>query len=126
MTNEEFQRLVLQKLDNLELGQKSLEEGQNRLEKRQKSLELGQRNLEQRQKNLELGQKNLEERQKNLELETKEISKKLDAVVEQTADLTEFRHEVKSELKYIGTTMSRIEIATADNWSDIAKLKSAR
>ncbi|NLY45193.1 MAG: plasmid stabilization protein [Tissierella sp.] len=84
MTNEEFQKLVLKKLDKLD---------------------------------------NLEEGQKNLELEVKNISKKLDGVVEQTADLTEFRFEVKSELEDIKTSISRIEIATADNWSDIARLK---
>lgn len=101
MTNEEFQKLVLEKLDKLD-------------------------NLEEGQKNLELGQKNLEEGQKNLELEIKNISKKLDGVVEQTANLMEFRFEVKSELENIKTTVSRIEIATADNWGDIARLKSIK
>lgn len=77
MTNEEFQRLVLEKLGNLEEGQKRLEE-------------------------------------------------KLEAVIEQTVDLTEFRYEVKSELADIKNNISRIEIAIADNWSDIARLKSVR
>ena len=98
MTNEEFQRLVLEKLDKLEAGQNKLEAGQNKLE---------------------AGQSNLEARQK-------EILIKLDAVIEQTADLTEFRYEVKSELADIKNNISRIEIATADNWSDIARLKSVR
>ena len=84
MTNEEFQKLVLEKLDNLEQGQK------------------------------------------NLESEVKGNSKKLDGVVEQTADLMEFRTEVKSELENIKTTISRIEIATADNWGDIARLKAIK
>jgi hypothetical protein len=51
---------------------------------------------------------------------------KLDGVIEQTADLTEFRHEVKQELAEIKSNISRIEIATADNWGDIARLKSVR
>lgn len=84
MTNEEFQKLVLEKLDNLE------------------------------------------ERQKSLEFEVKGNSKKLDGVVEQTADLMEFRFEVKSEFENIKTTISRIEIVTADNWGDIARLKSIK
>lgn len=77
MTNEEFQKIVLEKLSNLEEGQK-------------------------------------------------EINRKLDAVIEQTVDLTEFRYEVKEELSEIKTNLSRIEIVTADNWGDIARLKSIR
>ncbi|MCC5909353.1 MAG: plasmid stabilization protein [Clostridiaceae bacterium] len=77
MTNEEFQKLVLEKLQSLELGQE-------------------------------------------------EIKEKLKFAGEQTAELTEFRQEVKEELTSIKSTISRIEIATADNWSDIAKLKSVR
>ncbi|AFS77339.1 hypothetical protein Curi_c02590 [Gottschalkia acidurici 9a] len=147
MTNEEFQRIVIEKLENLEIGQKSLEtrqrnleDGQKSLEARQKNLEEGQKNLETRQKNLEegqksletrqgsleVGQKNLETRQKSLEEGQEEIISKLNCVINQTADLTEFREEVKEELKNIKSTISRIEINTADNWSDIAKLKAAR
>ncbi|MBU5310490.1 hypothetical protein KQI38_00485 [Tissierella carlieri] len=98
MTTDEFQRLVLEKLESLEKGQKNLEE-------RQKSLELGQRGLEDGQK---------------------QILIKLEAVIEQTADLTEFKHEVKQELADIKSNISRIEINTAENWRDIARLKSAR
>jgi len=126
MTNEEFQRLVLEKLDNLEMGQKSLEARQGNLEVGQKSLEARQGNLEMGQKSLEARQGNLEAGQKNLELGQKEILIKLDAVIEQTADLTRFKHEVKAELADIKNNISRIEIATADNWGDIARLKSVR
>lgn len=41
-------------------------------------------------------------------------------------DLTEFKYEVKEKLAEIKANISRIEIATADNWSDIARLKAAR
>ena len=119
MTNEEFQRIVIEKLENLEVGQKNLET-------RQKNLEEGQKNLETRQVSLEAGQKNLETRQKSLEEGQEEIISKLNCVINQTADLTEFREEVKEEFKNIKSTISRIEINTADNWSDIAKLKAAR
>jgi DNA repair exonuclease SbcCD ATPase subunit len=126
MTTDEFQRLVLEKLESLEKGQKNLEE-------RQKNLEVGQKGLEERQKNLELGQKCLEEGQKSLGLGQrgledgqKQILIKLEAVIEQTADLTEFKHEVKQELADIKSNISRIEINTAENWRDIARLKSAR
>ena len=56
MTNEEFQRLVLEELRDLKAGQSKLEEGQSRMEK------------------------------------------KLDAVFEQTAWLTEFRTEANMKL----------------------------
>ncbi len=39
MTNEEFQRIVLEKLENLETGQGRLEERQGRLDERQGRLE---------------------------------------------------------------------------------------
>jgi hypothetical protein len=44
--------------------------------------------------------------------------------VEQTADLTEFRQEMKEEIQGMKVTILRIEKATADNWSDMVSLKS--
>ncbi|HEX3029237.1 MAG TPA: hypothetical protein VHT34_08030 [Clostridia bacterium] len=73
MTNEEFQKLVIEELKGLKEGQKSLEEGQKSLEEGQKSLEEGQ----------------------------KRIEKKLDAVYDQTAFLTEFRTEANMKLDSI-------------------------
>lgn len=77
MTNEEFQQIVLKKLETLETGQESLAIGQKNLEDRQKA-------LEDRQKNLETGQE--------------EIKKDLKAVIEQTANLTEFREEINEKI----------------------------
>ncbi len=73
MSNEEFQKLVLEELRDLKAGQKSLEAGQ-------KSLEAGQ---------------------KNLEVNVSRIEKKLDAVYEQTAVLTEFRTEINAKVDKI-------------------------
>jgi multidrug efflux pump subunit AcrA (membrane-fusion protein) len=67
VTNEEFQKLVLEKLTGLGQGQAKLEQGQAKLEQRQAKLEQGQANLEQRQAKLEQGQANLEQRQAKLE-----------------------------------------------------------
>ena len=77
MTTEEFQKLVLEKFESLETSVKNLEVGQKGLETSVKNLEVGQ-------KGLEIGQK--------------EIRKDISAIVEQTADLTEFREEVKGKL----------------------------
>lgn len=54
------------------------------------------------------------------------IENKLDGVVEQTADLTEFRTTVTSNLSEIKRDMYRVEEATANNWADIAKLKAVK
>ncbi len=101
MTNEEFQKIVLEELRGLREGQESLKVGQKRLEERQKKLEERQKKLEERQKQLEERQKQLEVRQKSLELGQKEIKGELRAVVEQTADLTEFRQKVNKKFDNI-------------------------
>lgn len=77
MTNEDFQRLVIEKLGNLEKGQHDLEMSV-------KSLEISVKGLELSMKDLEQGQS--------------EIKEDIKAIVEQTADLTEFREEVKDKL----------------------------
>lgn len=98
MTNEEFQRAVLEKLGNLEAGQKNLEGSVSNLEKGQRNLEVSVKDLEVGQKNLEVIVKGLEKGQKDLEVIVKGLEKSLGAVIEQTADLTEFREEVKDNL----------------------------
>ena len=112
MSNEEFQKLVLEKLTNLENRFKTLEDGQKALERRQGTLEEGQKALERRQGTLEEGQKT--------------IVKELKGVLEQTANLTEFKEEVIQELESMKASIARVEIATANNWSDIARLKSIK
>ena len=119
MTTEQFQILVLEKLGALEEGQKKLEEGVMKLEEGQKNLEEGVTKLETRLIKVEEGLSTLVDRVDSLE-------KTVNAIHEQTADLTEFKIETKTEFLDIKSTISRIEIATADNWSDIARLKSVR
>lgn len=72
------------------------------------------------------GQNDLIEGQKNTDLKIDRIEKKLDSVVEQTADLTEFRTETHSQLDEIKDNLSNVEVITASNWKDIAKLKAVR
>lgn len=61
------------------------------------------------------------------------IEKKLDAVVEQTADLTEFRTEMKEfrvstkeHLEEIKDELNNVELITASNWKDIVRLKAVK
>jgi peptidoglycan hydrolase CwlO-like protein len=67
MTNEDFQSLVLEKLEILDNGQKSLEGGQKDLVDAQKSIEAGQKKLDERHISLENSLKKLESRQTSLE-----------------------------------------------------------
>lgn len=99
MTNEEFQKLVINKLGNLEVSMKDLEKGQKDLEVNMKDLEKGQKYLEVNVKELVTGQKNLETSIKDLETGQLGIRKDIESIVEQTADLTEFREEVKDKLE---------------------------
>ena len=101
MTNEEFQKIVLQELKSLREGQNSLEERQKNLEESQKDLIEGQKTLLEGQIRLEERQMKLEERQGNLEEEIKDIKKDLKAVIDQTADLTEFREEANKKLDFL-------------------------
>lgn len=54
------------------------------------------------------------------------IEKKLDATVEQTADLTAFRTEVNTKLEDIKFDFTNVEVITASNWKDIARLKAVK
>ena len=54
------------------------------------------------------------------------IEKKLDNVVEQTADLTEFRTTSLDKLENITDNLNKVESITASNWKDITKLKSVK
>ncbi|MEW6624018.1 MAG: hypothetical protein AB1420_12965 [Bacillota bacterium] len=94
MTNEEFQKIVLKKLTNLEEKQTGLEEKFSNLEEKFS-------NLEEKFSNLEEKFSNLEKRQQNLEEGQKIFAKKLDLVYEQTGFLTEFRTETNRKLDSI-------------------------
>lgn len=96
MTNEEFQKIVLKELRTLNEKVDKLEQGQMKLEQGQMKLEQGQ----------------------------EVIKRDLRAVIDQTADLTEFRQEMKDQVGDMKSTITKLEIVTADNWSDIAKIKS--
>lgn len=54
------------------------------------------------------------------------ITNKLQAVCDQTANLSEFRTEVTGKLDNINNDLNTIEVITAKNWNDIAKLKAVK
>ena len=112
MSNEEFQKIVLEELRGLKEGQEQLvgrmeqlEIGQEQLVGRMEQLEIGQEQLVGRIEQLEIGQKQLVSRieqleigQKQLKIGQGEIRKDIKAVIEQTAYLTEFRQETNEKL----------------------------
>ena len=61
------------------------------------------------------------------------IENKIDGVVEQTADLLEFRtkitdtvQQIKIDVEAIKKDVTNVEVITASNWADIAKLKAVK
>ena len=54
------------------------------------------------------------------------IRKDLKAVIEQTADLTEFRVEINAKVDKLINDVRSIEIITSKNWNDIALLKAVK
>ena len=63
---------------------------------------------------------------KRLETKINEVEKKLDGVLEQTADLLEFRSEIINKVDGIREDLSTVELVTANNYTDIAKLKAVK
>ncbi len=109
MTNEEFQKTVLEELRKLNEKVDDLDNGQNLLTRKVDDLENGQNLLTTKVDNLEQGQK-----------EIKSILEELDP---KNAN----RHlELKESIDELRKDLSTVEIVTASNYADIAKLKSIK
>ncbi len=74
----------------------------------------------------EKGQMNLEKGQEEIRMDQEEIKRDIKAIIEQTADLTEFRYEVNAKIDKLTEEFYTMEIVTSKNWNDIAKLKADR
>lgn len=77
-------------------------------------------------KNIDTRLSTIEKSQNEIKDEINLINKKLDGVVEQTADLVEFRGELLNRVDGIRDDLSTVELVTANNYKDIAKLKSVK
>ena len=77
-------------------------------------------------KSIQLEIKGLKDEVKELKSGQDIIEKKLDGVVEQTADLVEFRSEILNKVNGIRDDLSTVELVTANNYKDIAKLKAVK
>ena len=70
---------------------------------------------------------------KGLKESQERFENKIDGVVEQTADLLEFRtkitdtvQQIKIDVEAIKKDVTNVEVITASNWADIAKLKAVK
>ncbi|MDU7069370.1 MAG: plasmid stabilization protein [Clostridium perfringens] len=77
-------------------------------------------------KNINTKLSDIEKGQSELKDEINLINKKLDGVVAQTADLVEFRGNILNKIDGIKDDLSTVELVTANNYKDIAKLKSVK
>jgi uncharacterized phage infection (PIP) family protein YhgE len=84
------QKVVLERLDRLEDGQRKLEGGQRKLEGGQRKLEDGQRKLEDGQRKLEDGQRKLEDGQREIVQTIKAAHASLKKEIETTSGLLDF------------------------------------
>lgn len=105
MSNEEFQTLVLQEL-------KGLREGQEEIKQEQQEIKQEQQEMKQKQQEMKKTQE--------------EMKNDLKAVIEQTANLTEFKEEVNHKLDTMLNEINTLEMVVSKNWQDITKLKAAR
>ncbi len=94
MSNEEFQKLLLEEL-------RSLKEGQRKFEARLDKFEENLIKFDERQERFDERQERFDERQERFDERQERFEKKLDAVIEQTAQLVEFRTEVNIKLDNI-------------------------
>ena len=86
-------------------------------------LKVGQKETNKRLDKIEVSQEETNKRLDKIEIDVKELKEKIDNVYNQTADLTEFKTEVNTKLDVLNDNISNIEIVTANNWADIARLK---
>ena len=70
---------------------------------------------------------------KGLKESQERLENKIDGVVEQSADLLEFRtkitdtvQQIKIDVEAIKKDVTNVEVITASNWADIAKLKAVK
>ena len=77
--------------------------------------------------------KSMQQDIKGLKESQERLENKIDGVVEQTADLLEFRtkitdtvQQIKIDVEAIKKDVTNVEVITASNWADIAKLKAVK
>lgn len=94
-----------------------LVDGQDKINQR---FDIVENKIELVEDKIELVEKRLDSVEKRLD----SVEDKMESVIEHTAILTEFRTETNNQLQEIKENISNVELITASNWKDIAKLKA--
>ena len=121
MKNEDFMKLVLDKLTNLEQGQANLETQVTRISQSQAKLEQGQANLEQSQAKLEQSQAKLEQSQANLETQVTRISQNVSKIEVEHRQFLEALHDGQN---LITAKLEPIPAAIESLQNDVSLIKS--
>lgn len=75
---------------------------------------------------LKEGQEEIKKEQQEMKKEQQEIKRDLKAVIEQTANLTEFKQEINDTVAKMTYNLNIIELVVSKNWNDITGSKIAR
>ena len=121
-----MEKEILELLKGMAESINELKAGQEKTNTRLDKIENRLDKVDIRLDTLEKGQKEITSRLDTVETDVKEIKEKIDSVYNQTADLTEFKTEVNAKLDTLHDNISNVEIVTATNWADIARLKKVK
>ena len=128
MENEILDMLKLIQQSNLSLKEEFhlLKEDVQSLKDDVSSLKRDNLSLKNDISSLKVGQNNIINRLDAIEDGMTVLGKKTDGIAEQTADLLEFRTDMIDKVDGIRDDLSMVEFVTANNFRDIAKLKTIK
>lgn len=123
MTNEEFQRLVLQELGDIKEDIGTLKENVSKLEKGQQAIQEDVSILIEDVSILKEDVTMLKEDVSTL----KDGQSKIRTLIEDLDPKNASRHiEIVTQIETLREDLNSIEVITSKNWNDIAKLKSVK
>ncbi len=120
---EQVLNQILIELKELNNKVSNLEKNQEQLTKNQEQLTKNQEQLTKNQEQLTKGQEQLTKNQEQFAEGQARIEKKLDAVYDQTAELTEFRTETRQNLNAISDNIRFLLHKETENEKEIYLLK---
>ena len=123
MTNEEFQKLILEKLVSIEKGQRNLEKVQLEISDRVIALEGNINAIQEQTITLSEFREETKENFSVLSNRVDGIENKLDDIESNNANM---HLDLGSSMNALREDLNAIEIVTSKNWNDIAKLKTVR
>ena len=117
---------IKETIKDIQDDMKHMKEEQKKTNERLDTMESEQKKTNERLDTIESEQKKTNERLANLENSQQRIEKKMDAIYDHTADLTEFRTETKHSFENIQKNVDRLANITTTNCLDIADLRAVK